>query len=33
LWFAGNYLTGPAVGTCVEQAAKVADEVRVSFAN
>jgi oxygen-dependent protoporphyrinogen oxidase len=33
LWFAGNYLNGPAVGTCVEQASKVADEVRVSFAN
>lgn len=33
LYFAGNYLTGPAIGTCVEQAAKVADEVRVSFAN
>jgi len=33
LYFAGNYLNGPAIGTCVEQALKVADEVRVSFAN
>jgi oxygen-dependent protoporphyrinogen oxidase len=33
LYFSGNYLNGPAVGTCVELALKVADEVRVSFAN
>lgn len=33
LYFAGNYLNGPAIGTCIEQALKVADEIRVSFAN
>ncbi|HET7106901.1 MAG TPA: protoporphyrinogen oxidase [Candidatus Acidoferrum sp.] len=33
LFFSGNYLNGPAIGTCVEQAMKVAGEVRVSFAN
>jgi oxygen-dependent protoporphyrinogen oxidase len=33
LYFSSNYLNGPAIGTCVEQALKVADEVRVSFAN
>lgn len=33
LYFSGNYWNGPAIGTCVEQALKVADEVRVSFAN
>jgi oxygen-dependent protoporphyrinogen oxidase len=33
LYFSGNYLIGPAVGTCVEHALKVADEIRVSFAN
>jgi oxygen-dependent protoporphyrinogen oxidase len=33
LYFSGNYLKGPAIGTCVENALKVADEVRVSFAN
>jgi oxygen-dependent protoporphyrinogen oxidase len=33
LYFAGNYLNGPAIGTCVEQALRVADEIRVSFAN
>ncbi len=33
LYFSGNYLNGPAIGTCVEYALKVADEVRVSFAN
>lgn len=33
LYFAGNYLNGPAIGTCVEHALKVADEIRVSFAN
>ena len=33
LHFTGNYLNGPAIGTCVEQAMKAADEIRVSFAN
>jgi len=33
LHFAGNYLNGPAIGTCVEHALKLADEIRVSFAN
>ena len=33
LYFSGNFLNGPAIGTCVEHATKVADEVRVSFAN
>jgi oxygen-dependent protoporphyrinogen oxidase len=33
LYFAGNYLNGPAIGTCVEEALKIADEIRVSFAN
>jgi oxygen-dependent protoporphyrinogen oxidase len=33
LYFSGNYLNGPAIGTCVEYALKVADEVRISFAN
>jgi hypothetical protein len=33
LYFAGNYLNGPAIGTCVEHALKVANEIRVSFAN
>jgi oxygen-dependent protoporphyrinogen oxidase len=33
LHLAGNYLTGPALGTCIEQAFKIADEIRVSFAN
>jgi oxygen-dependent protoporphyrinogen oxidase len=33
LYFSGNYLNGPAIGTCVEHAIKVADEIRVSFAN
>jgi len=33
LHFAGSYLNGPAIGTCVEQALKVADEIRISFAN
>ena len=28
IWLAGNYLRGPAIGTCVEQALAVADEVR-----
>jgi protoporphyrinogen/coproporphyrinogen III oxidase len=33
LHFAGSYLNGPAIGTCVEQALRVADEIRISFAN
>lgn len=33
LYLTGNYLNGPAIGACVEQALKVADEIRVSFAN
>jgi oxygen-dependent protoporphyrinogen oxidase len=33
LHLAGNYLNGPAIGTCVEHAFKIADEIRVSFAN
>lgn len=33
LHLVGNYLNGPAIGTCIEHALKVADEIRVSFAN
>ena len=33
LYLTGNYMNGPAIGDCVEQALKVADEIRVSFAN
>ncbi len=33
LHFAGNYLHGPAIGTCIEHALKIADEIRISFAN
>jgi len=33
LYFSGNYLNGPAIGTCVEQSLRTADEVRVSFTN
>jgi oxygen-dependent protoporphyrinogen oxidase len=33
LYFSGNYLNGPAIGTCVEHALKTADEIRMSFAN
>jgi oxygen-dependent protoporphyrinogen oxidase len=28
LWLAGNYLQGPAIGACVDQALAVAEEVR-----
>ena len=28
MWLAGNYLRGPSIGSCVEQALTVADEVR-----
>jgi protoporphyrinogen/coproporphyrinogen III oxidase len=33
LYIVGNYLNGPAIGTCIEHALKVANEIRVSFAN
>ena len=33
LYLVGNYLNGPAIGTCVEYSLKVANEIRVSFAN
>jgi oxygen-dependent protoporphyrinogen oxidase len=33
LYFSGNYLNGPAIGTCVEHALQVAKEIRISFAN
>ena len=33
LHFAGNYLHGPAIGTCMEYALSLADELRISFAN
>ena len=33
LYFVGSYLNGPAIGTCIEYALKVANEIRVSFAN
>jgi oxygen-dependent protoporphyrinogen oxidase len=32
LWLAGNYLRGPAIGSCVEQAFAVAQEVRKNLA-
>ncbi len=31
LWFTGNYLRGPAIGACIEQALAVADEIRVGL--
>ena len=31
IWLAGNYLRGPAIGSCVEQALAVAAEVRTSL--
>ncbi len=31
LWFAGNYLRGPAIGACIEQALAVADEIRAGI--
>jgi oxygen-dependent protoporphyrinogen oxidase len=31
LWLTGNYLRGPAIGSCVEQALAVADEVRKAY--
>jgi len=33
LHFAGNYLHGPAIGTCMEYAFGLADQIRVSFVN
>jgi protoporphyrinogen/coproporphyrinogen III oxidase len=33
LYIVGNYLKGPAIGTCIEHALKAANEIRVSFAN
>ena len=33
LHIVGNFWNGPAIGTCIEQALKVANEIRVSFAN
>jgi oxygen-dependent protoporphyrinogen oxidase len=33
LHLAGNYLTGPAVGTCIEQSLKIATQIRTSFTN
>jgi protoporphyrinogen/coproporphyrinogen III oxidase len=32
LWLAGNYLRGPAIGSCVEQVLAVAEKVRASLA-
>ena len=31
LWLTGNYLRGPAIGSCVDQALAVAEEVRVAL--
>jgi len=28
LWLAGNYLRGPSIGACIEQALSVAEEIR-----
>ncbi len=33
LYFSGNFLNGPAIGTCVEHAMQIAKEIRISFAN
>jgi protoporphyrinogen/coproporphyrinogen III oxidase len=33
LFLTGNYLTGPAIGTCVERALQIANDIRISFAN
>ena len=33
LYIVGNYLNGPAIGTCIEHALKVANDIRISFAN
>lgn len=31
LWLTGNYLQGPAVGSCIEHALSVAEQVRISY--
>jgi protoporphyrinogen/coproporphyrinogen III oxidase len=31
LWLTGNYWRGPAVGSCIEHALKVAEQVRISY--
>jgi protoporphyrinogen/coproporphyrinogen III oxidase len=31
LWLAGNYWRGPAVGSCIEHAIEVAEQVRISY--
>jgi oxygen-dependent protoporphyrinogen oxidase len=31
LWLAGNYWQGPAVGSCIEHALSVAEQVRISY--
>ena len=33
LYFSGNFLLGPAIGSCVEHAMQVANDIRISFAN
>jgi oxygen-dependent protoporphyrinogen oxidase len=33
IWFAGNYLRGPAIGSCVEQSLAVAESVRASLSH
>jgi protoporphyrinogen/coproporphyrinogen III oxidase len=33
LFITGNYLSGPSIGTCVERALHIANEIRISFAN
>jgi hypothetical protein len=33
LFFAGNYLSGPSIGACVEQATRTAQEVRIYLAS
>jgi oxygen-dependent protoporphyrinogen oxidase len=33
LYFSGNYLEGPAIGMCVERSLRIAEEIRISFAN
>ncbi len=33
LYLSGNFLNGPAIGTCIEHALQVAKEIRISFAN
>jgi protoporphyrinogen/coproporphyrinogen III oxidase len=33
LYLAGNYWTGPAIGTCVQRSLNLANEIRISFTN